>query len=204
MWPGEKHKRRQGRVGEPSGVGSISAIENSATATKTRVQDQTRESHVSRASIILQWPKHTLFGMPIHQRADLDVDAPLGRYSPDRPVNIGKNGWDNPSQLRGHALSRLALRDQQAHPLSLGRHQPRASARRKRQDHPGRPSHPLQRDLLLRDPQECLRRRQRLLPEADHRRPRERHRPAQLPRAEVSTAGATSEYCWCDPAPAGL
>lgn len=94
-------------MGEPSGVGNISAIENSAIATKTRVQDQstkgrhpkakgvqTRESHVSRASIILQWPKHTLFGMPIHQRADLNVDAPLGRYSPNRPVNIGNNGWD--------------------------------------------------------------------------------------------------------------
>jgi hypothetical protein len=32
--------------------------------------------------------------MPIHQRADLDVDAPLGCYSPDRPVNLGDNGSD--------------------------------------------------------------------------------------------------------------
>jgi hypothetical protein len=45
------------------------------------------------APIILQWPKHTLFGMPIYQRAVFDVYTPLGRYSPDRPVNIGNNAW---------------------------------------------------------------------------------------------------------------
>jgi len=37
------------------------------------------------APIILQWPKHTLFGMPIYQRATFDIDA---------PVNIGNNAWD--------------------------------------------------------------------------------------------------------------
>jgi hypothetical protein len=46
------------------------------------------------APLILQWPKHTLFGMPIYQRATFDFDAPAGRYSPDRPVNIGNNAWD--------------------------------------------------------------------------------------------------------------
>jgi hypothetical protein len=46
------------------------------------------------APIILQWPKHTLFGMPIYQRVVFDIDAPVGRYSPDRPVNIGNNAWD--------------------------------------------------------------------------------------------------------------
>ena len=46
------------------------------------------------APIILQWPKHTLYGMPIYQRVTLDIDAPVGRYSPDRPVNIGNNAWD--------------------------------------------------------------------------------------------------------------
>jgi hypothetical protein len=45
------------------------------------------------APIILQWPKHWLFGIPIYQRADLVIDAPLGRYSPDRSVNIGNNAW---------------------------------------------------------------------------------------------------------------
>jgi hypothetical protein len=45
------------------------------------------------APIILQWPKHTLFGMPIYQRATFDIDAPIGRYSRDRPVNIGNNAW---------------------------------------------------------------------------------------------------------------
>ena len=48
---------------------------------------------VTFSPFILQWPKHTLFGMPIYQRVDLDFDAPLGRYSPDRPVNIGNNAW---------------------------------------------------------------------------------------------------------------
>jgi hypothetical protein len=48
---------------------------------------------VSFSPFILQWPKHTLFGMPIYQRADFVFDAPLGRYSPDRPVNIGNNAW---------------------------------------------------------------------------------------------------------------
>jgi hypothetical protein len=46
------------------------------------------------APIILQWPKHTLYGMPIYQRVTFDIDAPVGRYSPDRPVNIGNNAWD--------------------------------------------------------------------------------------------------------------
>jgi len=45
------------------------------------------------APVILQWPKHTLFGMPIYQRADLDVYTPTGHYSPNHPVNIGSNAW---------------------------------------------------------------------------------------------------------------
>jgi len=48
---------------------------------------------VTFSPFILQWPKHSLFGIPIYQRADFDFDAPLGRYSPDRPVNIGNNAW---------------------------------------------------------------------------------------------------------------
>jgi hypothetical protein len=48
---------------------------------------------VTLSPFVLQWPKHTLFGMPIYQRADFDFYAPLGRYSPDRPVNIGSNAW---------------------------------------------------------------------------------------------------------------
>jgi hypothetical protein len=48
---------------------------------------------ITFSPFILQWPKHTLFGMPIYQRADFNFDAPLGRYSPDRPVNIGNHAW---------------------------------------------------------------------------------------------------------------
>lgn len=48
---------------------------------------------VTFSPFILQWPKRTIFGMPIYQRADFDFDAPLGRYSPDQPVNIGNNAW---------------------------------------------------------------------------------------------------------------
>jgi hypothetical protein len=48
---------------------------------------------VTFSPFILQWPKHTLFGMPIYQRVDFAFDAPLGRYSSDRPVNIGNNAW---------------------------------------------------------------------------------------------------------------
>jgi hypothetical protein len=44
--------------------------------------------------IILQWPKHSLFGMPIYQRAVLDIDAPVGKYSRYANVNIGNNAWD--------------------------------------------------------------------------------------------------------------
>ncbi|HTU50689.1 MAG TPA: transporter [Acidobacteriaceae bacterium] len=46
------------------------------------------------APIILQWPKHTVFGMPIYQRVTFDIDAPIGRYSPESTVNIGNNAWD--------------------------------------------------------------------------------------------------------------
>jgi len=42
---------------------------------------------------ILQWPKHSLFGMPIFQRVDFDFNAPLGQYSPRRPINMGNNAW---------------------------------------------------------------------------------------------------------------
>jgi hypothetical protein len=45
------------------------------------------------APIILQWPKHTLFGMPIYQRAVSDIYTPTGHYSAERPVNIGSNAW---------------------------------------------------------------------------------------------------------------
>jgi hypothetical protein len=43
--------------------------------------------------LVLQWPKHQLFGMPIYQRVDLDVNAPIGQHSPTKPVNIGSNAW---------------------------------------------------------------------------------------------------------------
>ena len=46
------------------------------------------------APIILQWPKHTVFGTPIYQRVTFDMDAPIGHYSPDSAVNIGNNAWD--------------------------------------------------------------------------------------------------------------
>jgi hypothetical protein len=45
------------------------------------------------APIILQWPKHTLSGMPIYQRVDFDLYTPTGHYSAERPVNIGTNAW---------------------------------------------------------------------------------------------------------------
>lgn len=48
---------------------------------------------VTFSPFILQWPKHKLFDIPIYQRLDFDFDAPIGRYSPDRPVNIGNNAW---------------------------------------------------------------------------------------------------------------
>ncbi|MEA2259928.1 MAG: hypothetical protein QOJ51_2753 [Acidobacteriaceae bacterium] len=33
-------------------------------------------------------------GLPIYQRALLDVDPPAGRYSRHAPVKIGSNAWD--------------------------------------------------------------------------------------------------------------
>jgi hypothetical protein len=35
-----------------------------------------------------------LWGVPIYQRAVLDLDAPTGKYSPNATVNIGSNTWD--------------------------------------------------------------------------------------------------------------
>jgi hypothetical protein len=49
---------------------------------------------VTVGPLILQWPKHSLFGMPIYQRALLDIDAPVGSYSRYASVNIGSNAWD--------------------------------------------------------------------------------------------------------------
>jgi hypothetical protein len=49
---------------------------------------------VTLAPLILQWPKKQLFGMPLYQRFDLDVDVPLATYSPKENVNIGTNAWD--------------------------------------------------------------------------------------------------------------
>jgi hypothetical protein len=49
---------------------------------------------VTVGPVILQWPKHSLFRMPIHQRALLDIDAPVARYSRYASVNIGINAWD--------------------------------------------------------------------------------------------------------------
>jgi hypothetical protein len=50
--------------------------------------------NVTVGPVILQWPKHSLFGMPIYQRAVLDIDAPTGSYSRYANVNIGNNAWD--------------------------------------------------------------------------------------------------------------
>jgi hypothetical protein len=50
--------------------------------------------NVTVGPVILQWPKHSLFGMPIYQRAVLDIDAPTGNYSRYANVNIGNNAWD--------------------------------------------------------------------------------------------------------------
>jgi hypothetical protein len=43
--------------------------------------------------LILEWPKRSLFGMPIYQRVDFDFNAPLGQYSPRQAVNLGNNAW---------------------------------------------------------------------------------------------------------------
>jgi hypothetical protein len=48
---------------------------------------------VTVGPVILQWPKNSLFGMPIYQRYLLDIDAPVGRYSRYASVTIGSNAW---------------------------------------------------------------------------------------------------------------
>ena len=35
-----------------------------------------------------------MWGVPIYQRAVLDLDAPTGKYSANATVNIGSNAWD--------------------------------------------------------------------------------------------------------------
>jgi hypothetical protein len=49
---------------------------------------------VTVGPVVLQWPKHSLFGIPIYQRALLDIDTPVGRYSRYANVNIGNYAWD--------------------------------------------------------------------------------------------------------------
>jgi len=97
----------------------------------------------------------TLFGMPIYQRADFDFDAPLGRYSPDRAVNIGNNAWAlNPYYaVTLYPAKHFETSWRVHYTLDLHRPPPR--------QHPLRhhPDQPLQRDRLLPDHQKCLRRR---------------------------------------------
>jgi len=49
---------------------------------------------VTLGPLILQWPKYTLFGMPVYQRFVLDLDAPLGQYSSADPVNMSSHAWE--------------------------------------------------------------------------------------------------------------
>ena len=49
---------------------------------------------ITLGPVILQWPEHKVWGVPIYQRAVLDLDAPTGKYSPNAAVNIGSNAWD--------------------------------------------------------------------------------------------------------------
>jgi hypothetical protein len=43
--------------------------------------------------LLLQWPEHRIFGIPIQQRADLDFDVPAGKYSHTSGVNLGSNAF---------------------------------------------------------------------------------------------------------------
>lgn len=49
---------------------------------------------VTLGPMILQWPKLQLWHMRIYQRAVLDLDAPVGKYSRNATVNIGSDAWD--------------------------------------------------------------------------------------------------------------
>ena len=49
---------------------------------------------VTLGPMILQWPELQFWHMRIYQRAVLDLDAPVGKYSPNATINIGSNAWD--------------------------------------------------------------------------------------------------------------
>ena len=49
---------------------------------------------VTLGPLVLQWPKHQLFGKPLYQRVVVDLDVPLGQYSANTAVNIGSNAFD--------------------------------------------------------------------------------------------------------------
>jgi hypothetical protein len=42
---------------------------------------------------ILQWCEHRIFGIVVDQRADLDFDVPVGRYSQTSGVNLSSNAF---------------------------------------------------------------------------------------------------------------
>jgi hypothetical protein len=43
--------------------------------------------------LILQWSKRRVFGIPIEQRFDLDINLPVGKYSKTPGVNLGLNAY---------------------------------------------------------------------------------------------------------------
>jgi hypothetical protein len=43
--------------------------------------------------VILQWSKQRVFGIPIQQRVDLDLNVPMGQYSRTSAVNLSLNAF---------------------------------------------------------------------------------------------------------------
>ena len=44
--------------------------------------------------LILQWPEHRVFGVPIDQRFVADFGVPVGKYSPTSNVNLSSNAFN--------------------------------------------------------------------------------------------------------------
>lgn len=59
--------------------------------------------------LILQWPQHRLFGMPVDQRFAADFDVPTGRYARASSVNLGSNAYiANPYySITAHPTTRI-------------------------------------------------------------------------------------------------
>jgi hypothetical protein len=68
-------------------VGTAAYVDAGAKGQRGRFGDMTV------GPVILQWSEHRILGVPIDQRAVIDFDVPVGKYSQTSPVNLSSNAF---------------------------------------------------------------------------------------------------------------